>query len=809
MFRNYLKVAWRNLVKHKTYAILNIAGLAIGLASFLLIALYVLDEISYDRHNQYADRIYRVTSFLRMGGVDMDMPNTPDMLAPTLKKDYPQIEQFTRIHAANGPKLIKKGNQFIREARVAHADSTLFNVFTLPSIAGDPLVALNNPNTVVITESTARKYFNSTDVLGKTIETNEDGSTLYKITAVIKDIPRNSHFNLDFIFSMDNARYERGSYLSHNFHSYFLLKPGTDPKTIEKNLDAYVRTYVMPQAQSVLNIKSVDEFEKAGNKLQYSLTPLTDIHLYSSRPYELSPGGNAQYVYIFSAAALFILLIACINFMNLTTARSANRAKEVGIRKVLGTEKKNLILQFLTESSLLALIALVLAILIAALVLPIFNDVAAKQLNLESFLTPGFIACLAALPVIVGLLAGFYPSFYLSAFRPIQVLKGRVNLGSKGGGFRNVLVVFQFFCSIFLIIGTIVMYTQLNYIQNANLGFQKDQVLIINNTYALDNAKVFKDEMLKQSGVTSATLTGFLPIPSARNSEAFSKSPVIDSKNAFNMQAWQIDEDYFKTLGIEVIKGRNFSREFGSDSSGIIINETAARLLGHAEPLGKKVYTVSDYQAGGLKEHTIIGVVKNFHFESLRENIGAVSFTLKPNDGMLTLKVNASNITSLISQAENKWVSMSKGMPFSYQFLDDSFDNMYRSERRVATIAIVFASLAISIACLGLFGLATFIAEQRRKEIGIRKVLGASVDGIVRMLSKNFVLLVFISFILAAPLAWFMMDKWLQEFAYRVSLRWWIFGLAGAVALVIALGTVSFQAIRAALMNPVKSLRNE
>ena len=811
MIKNYFKVAWRNLVKNKIFSTINIVGLAIGLSCFLLIALYVMDELRYDRYNVNADRIYRINSDIRFGGADLHMPVTSDMMGQLLKKDYPQVEEYTRIYTFNGDKLIKKGNEYIDEQKVAHADSTFFSVFTLPAIEGDTKTALNEPNTVVVTESTAKKYFSTVHVLGKTIEVKDNDKILpYKITAVIKNIPENSHFHFDFIFSMKNVDYNWGQLTSHNFYTYLLLKKGTDYKAFEKNFTAYVTKYVLPEAKVFMNINSMDEFEKAGNKLVYSMMPLTKIHLNSDRSFELSASGNIQYVYIFSAVALLILLIACINFMNLTTARSANRAREVGIRKVLGTERKELITQFLFESTLMVLLSLTIAVAVVYFVLPLFNDVADKGMTLKSLFTPYILPLLIALPLLVGLLAGSYPAFFLSSFKPIEVLKGKLKLGTKSGSLRSVLVVFQFWASIILIIGTIVVYRQLNYIQQKNLGFNKDQVLIINGANALNNnIDAFKNEVLQMHGVVGGTLSAYLPVSNSNRSDnTYSSEAVINSKNGFDMQNWTIDYDYLKTIGIQLVKGRNFSRDFGSDSSAVIINETTAKILGNSDPIGKKIYTSIDAQ-GHTTALTVIGVVKNFNFESLHHDVGPLAFRLGRSTYLLSLKVNTSNINGLVSSIQNKWRALAPGMPFSYRFLDDSFNEMYRGEQRVGKIALIFSVLAIFIACLGLFGLATFIAEQRTKEIGIRKVLGASVQGIVRMLSKDFVKLVTIAFIIAAPLAWYFMNKWLQDFAYRIELSWWIFAVAGLAALLIALVTVSFQAIRAAISNPVKSLRTE
>jgi putative ABC transport system permease protein len=809
MIKNYFTIAWRNLLKNKIYSVLNIAGLAIGLASFLLIAIYMLDEISYDRYNEKADRIYRINSDIKLGGGELHLPVTSDMMGQLLIKDYPSIEQYTRIYASSGRKLIKKDNVFINENNVANVDSTFFEVFTLPSIAGNTRTALFEPNTVVITESTARKYFGKTDVLGKTIEVQGDKNPFYKITAVIRDIPSNSHFHFDFMFSMKNAGYEWGQLTSHNFHTYLLLKKGTDYKALEKNFDQYIDKYVLPSVRQFIKINSMDEFKKSGNMLEYTLTPLTKIHLHSDRSFELSPSGNIQYVYIFSAVALFILLIACINFMNLTTARSANRAKEVGIRKVLGTERRFLIFQFLTESTLMAVLSLILALVIAYLVLPLFNEVANKSMTLHSLYSVRILTLLIALPLIVGLLAGCYPAFFLSAFRPIEVLKGKLKLGSNSSSLRSMLVVFQFVTSIILIVGTLVIYKQLNYIQSKDLGYNKEQVLTIENTYVLgDQAKAFKNNILKMNGVYSGTLSSFLPVSnSSRNDNTYFKNPTFDIKESLDMQAWKIDYDYFKTLGIKIIKGRAFSPDFGGDSTAVIINETTAQLLGFHDPIGEKIYQNNDQNK--VVSFTIIGVTKNFNYESLKQGIGPLSFFLGNRSSMASFKVNSKDMAGLVSKIEKLWKQMSPTMPFHYNFLDESFNEMYTSEQRVGKIAIIFSTLAILIACLGLFGLATFIAEQRTREIGIRKVLGASVQGIVGLLSKDFLKLVTISFIIAAPVSWWIMNYWLNDFVYRIRVEWWIIGIAGIFALLIAMGTVSFQAIKSAIANPVKSLKTE
>ncbi|MEP6594462.1 MAG: ABC transporter permease [Ginsengibacter sp.] len=806
MFKNYLKIATRNLWKNKSFSAINIIGLAIGLATCILILLYVIDELSYDRYNKKAGRIYRVNSDIKFGGGDLHLTVASDPMGAILKKDYPQVEEYTRIYNSSGSKIIKKGSQYINEEKVAHVDSTFFRVFTFPSIEGNTETALNEPNTVVLTESSSKKYFGTTHAVGKVIEADKNP---YKVTAVIEDMPRNSHFNFDFLFSMDNVNYQWGNFLSNNFQTYIVLQKGTDYTAFEKNFTTVIDKYLLPQAKQLMQITSMDDFKKAGNKLEYTLMPLTDIHLHSDRFPELGVNSDIQYVYIFSAVALFVLLIACINFMNLSTAHSANRAKEVGIRKVLGTEKSTLIKQFLLESIITVTIALVIALIMASLVLPLFNDVSAKSFSAKDFFTGKILLFLIAIPFIVGTLAGSYPAFFLSSFKPITVLKGNTTSVFKKSTLRSGLVIFQFATSIILIICTVIVYSQLHYIQTKNLGFNKEQVLIVNGTGALDkNAETFKNEVSNFPGVSSGSFTGYLPVsPSARNDNSFSKTAVMDSKNGINMQRWTIDYDYIKTLGMEIIEGRNFSKEFGSDSSGVIINETTAKLLGFDSPIGEKIYTYNESQQPIA--YQIIGVVKNFNYESLRQNIGPLCMILGKSTWITSFKVNTGNIQALVKQIEAKWKAMAPGMSFSYRFLNESFDEMYRSEQRIGKIAITFAILAILIACLGLFGLVTYAAERRIKEIGIRKVLGATMSNIIGMLSKDFLKLVIIAAIFSFPVAWWAMNKWLQDFAYRIDISWWVFAVAGIVAAAIALITVSFQAIKAALANPVKSLRTE
>ncbi len=811
MLRNYLKIAWRNLLKNKTFSLINIFGLATGLASFILIALFVWDELSYDRFHEKAERIYRIHSDIRFGGSDLKLTVSSDPMGATLKKDYPQVEEFTRIYSSEGAKLVKKGTEYINEEKVVYVDSTFFTVFTFEPVSGNLKTALNEPNSLVITESGARKYFGSTDVLGKTMEVKDDKITPYKVNGIVRDLPHNSHFQYDIFLSMDNVRYPFGTFLSHNFHTYLLLKPGTDPKGLEKQFPVFLEKYVVPEAAGIMEVKSMAEFEKSGNKLAYSLMPLTDIHLKSDRFPEMSVNGRIEYVWIFSAVAFFILLLACINFMNLSTARSSGRAREVGIRKVLGTDRKSLVLQFIAESVLMVVISQVIAIGIIWLVLPWFNSLSAKDIRITEIFQPGFMPFLLLLPLLVGFLAGIYPAFFMSRFQPIQVLKGKQGTGFKKSNMRSALVVFQFATSIILMIATIVVYRQLNFIQTTAIGYDKEQLMVVNFS-AGDNDRVqaFKQEVLAIPGVKGATVSGYLPVqPSSRSDNTFSKEAVMDVKNSFNQQVWRVDEEYIPVMGMQVLKGRNFSKEFGTDSSAIIINETAERILGYENPIGQKLYTYNGPSLEQMTAYTIVGVVKNFHYESLRQEIGPLAMQLAPNPYACIFKVDAGNLQELVKKVESKYKKIVPGLPFSFRFMDETFNNMYKAEQRVGNVGLSFALLAILIACLGLFGLVSYMAEQRTKEIGVRKVLGATVNNIVGLMSRDFLKLVLISALIAFPASWLMMDRWLQDYAYRINIGWWVFVMAGAATLLIAFITVSMQAIRAAIQNPVKSLKTE
>jgi putative ABC transport system permease protein len=810
MLKNYLKVALRNLWKNKAFSAINIAGLSAGLAVCLLIVLYVKDELSYDKYNAQSENIYRIDADIFFNGTQFTSAVAPPPLAPTLKKDYPQIAQYVRLRGL-GDILVKKDNQNIKGHNAVFADSTFFQVFSIPMLAGNPLTALNEPNSIVIDETTAKKYFNSTDVVGNTLYI--DNSVNCKITGVIKDIPSQSHFHFSFIRPMrDRYQGNQDDWLSNNNASYVLVKPGVTRASLQNLVNATINNYLAKQVEQRLHT-SANEINKGGNHYLYPVMPLTDIHLHSNKSYEFEANGNVAYVYIFSVIAIFILLIACVNFMNLSTARSANRAKEVGIRKVVGSLRSNLITQFLTESVLMSFFSLLLALAIAALLLPFFNQLAGKQMSVFTLLSTWLLPLLIALIIVVGCIAGSYPAFYLSSFQPVQVLKGSIAKGFKTSWLRSGLVVFQFFISVSLIIGTIVIYTQLKYIRSKEIGYNRDQVLVIHNTYVLDKQiKTFRQEMLKISGVQNAAVAGSLPTETGHNQRGWFKDPTLDAKQVTIVTDFVVDQNYIPTLGMNMAAGRNFSHDFPTDSSAVIINETAARLFGFKDPLNETIYRPAGFSgSGGLvpRPFHIIGVVKDFNFNSMHDKVGPMIIQLDELYGKVAIRINTKNIPALISQVEDKWNSMAPGQPFSYTFLDTDFNTVYNDDQRTGTLFTIFAVFAIFIACLGLLGLVTYAAEQRIKEIGIRKVLGAGVAEIVTMISKDFVKLVLIAFLIAFPIAWWAMNKWLEGFAYRIDISWWVFVLAGLLTIAIALLTVSFQAIKAAITNPIKSLRTE
>lgn len=803
MIKNYLKVAIRNIIKHKGFSIINIVGLAIGIACSILILLFVAHELSYDKFHEKAERIHRIAVRASVGDTKIRQTYSSSATFKKLLEDFPEIEvavKFLRL----GRTPINLGEKTFFESRFFAVDSTFFDVFTIPLIHGNPKTVLANPNTMVISKNTALKYFGGTDAVGKILRADfsyDPGSIDFEITGVSENVPANSHFHYDLLVSSATfpTYINDPGWSSNNFISYVVLKEGTSSEWFDAKLKEFTRKH--------MGGERFDAWVAKGNFWEYFLQPVTKIHLNSDLNGEFEANGNETYVYIFSAISIIILLIACINFMNLSTAKSSLRAKEVGMRKVVGSGRNRLVVQFLSESVLLSFISLALGMVIVISLLPLYKNLIGRQLEIHYFDNFIVIPSLLALGLIVGVISGAYPAFFLSSFKPISALKGKT-IGSKGGSWlRNILVIFQFTISIFLIIGTLVVNQQLKFFQNIKLGFDKKQVLVIRNPGSLGNNIVpFKEALRKQSSIIDVSGSNTLPGRGFSNI-GFGAEGVDKS---FTLNLCVCDYDFLDTLKLELVQGRFFSRDFITDSHAAVLNEKAVELLGWDDPIGKKI----NNWARNRGNFTVIGVIKDYHYESLHQEIRPMALFLSGGyytnvESSISVRLNTENISETIKYAGNTWNNFAHNMPFEYSFLDEDYDNLYINEKQTRKLFSIFSFLAIFIACLGLFGLASFIADQKTKEIGIRKVLGASVPGIVKVLNKRFVKWVLIANFTAWPIAWFMMNKWLQNFAYRIELSWWMFILAAVLALLVALITVSFQTVKAALKNPIDSLRYE
>lgn len=804
MLKNYFKIALRNLWRNKAFSAINIFGLAIGIATCLLIMLFVQNELSYDRFNEKAGRIVRVVFRGSVQGEQLKEANVMPPVARTLLAEYPEVQEATRIMNGGAPRITYEDKSF-KQAQVALVDSNFFQVFTIPLLQGDAKTALVQPYTVVVSQALAHNYFGNSNPIGKVLRF-KDWEKPCRVTGVFDKVPVNSHFHFDVFASLATVPDAKSaSWMTSNYFTYLVLPAGYDYKALEVKLPRVVEKYLGPQLQKSIGM-SFTQFRQKGNNLGLFLQPLTDIHLRSDFTGNLEPGGDVRYVYIFGAIALFMLLVACINFMNLSTAGASKRAREVGVRKVLGSVQGQLIAQFLLESVLLTLVALLLAVALVGLVLPVFNELAGKHLALDFATHLGLVPALLVFGVLIGVLAGSYPAFYLSSFNPVTVLKGRFTSGRNSIGLRSGLVVFQFCISITLMISTLVVYQQLHYIQNKKLGYDKDNVLVLSETWLLgQHVEAFRAQLLQDPRVVSVSTSGYLPAGStfANNFLIF---PDGNASQLVKALRYEVDAHYIPTLGMQLVAGRNFSKQFSADTAGVVINEKAAATFGWTQNALGHTLTNSD-NAGHKVTYRVIGVVKDFHFKSLHEPISPLLMTMGNNNGAILVKVKTQDIAGLLSTLKKEWSRFSPGEPMPYSFLDERFLETYETERKTGRILYLFAALTVFVACLGLFGLATFTAEQRTKEIGIRKVVGASVPNIVALLSKDFLRLVLIANLVAWPVAWWIMRQWLQEFAYRISLSWWLFAVAGAAALLVALVTVSFQAIRAARVNPVKNLR--
>lgn len=818
MIKTYFKIAWNNLKKNKVFSFINIFGLSVGLASCMLITLYVINELSYDKYQKNGENIYQLATTFIQQGKETRMPNTPAPMVHTMKMDFPEVEQATRLMQlfAESKTLLQYNEKngapkSFYETKGYLADSTFFRMFTYDFIEGDAATALNEPRTVVLSEEIAAKFFGRQPALNKLIRisSSSNGDNDFLVTGVFRPINKPSHIDGRFFMSMKGGEIEnyirsRGTSFATNnmFFSYLQLKPGSDPKRLEAKFPAFLDKY------------AGNDLRAMGFGKKQFVIPLKDIHLRSGMDSNVTPPGSMTYLYILASIALFTLLIACINFMNLSTARSSKRSAEVGIRKVLGAEKGSLISQFLGESVFMSFIAFVFAFTITELLLPAFNSVSGKNLSLSFTGNLLIIIGFFFLSVVTGLFAGTYPAFYLSSFRPIKVLKGRFSNSLAAISLRKGLVVFQFIISVALIIASVVISNQMSFLRSADLGFDKEGQIIVplRSGTAKDLYTALRDEIKKIPQVTGVGASGYYPgiFNPADNLYYRAGQSMNDAKRT--RLNW-VDAGYLKTVNHKPVAGRLFSEEFPADTNfRVVVNESAVKEIGLGTPqeaINKKVYF--DYQ-GTQYAFEVIGVVRDFHYEDLHLPITPYAYQLDNEIGnfnYMMVHAKPGDIGPLLKSIEASWHKLNPNEPFEYSFLDEDFQKNYDAENRLASIVSYFTLIAILICCLGLFGLATFSAEQRIKEIGVRKVLGASVSGIVGLLSKDFMKLVVVAILIASPLAWYIMNKWLQDFAYRVNISWWIFIIAGIIAILIAFVTIGFQAIRAANVNPVKSLRTE
>ena len=785
MFRNYLKTALRNIKRHKGYSLINIVGLAVGMACCILILLWVQDELSFDRFHENADGIYRVLQDINFADHSTTWAITQGPLGPSLKEDFPEIINATRI-TGRGLRLTYNDKSY--DEGVSMADGSIFEMFTFPLVKGDPATALSDPFSIVLTEEMAAKYFGDEDPIGKTIKANNQWD--FQVTGVMKNVPSNSHLEFDFLIPFIFGRelnYTVDRWGNSQFRTYVQLAKGVPAQEVIQKISGYLFEKPTIEKDARLNLQ-----------------PLTRIHLYSNYEYD-SAHGDITYVTLFSLIAFFILLIACINFMNLATARSGNRAKEIGMRKVSGANKADIIRQFYGESTLLAFISLLLAVVLVWLLLPVFNNLAAKELSLDITGNLSILLGLLCIAILTGIISGSYPAFFLSAFQPVMVLKGLRLSSSKGSLFRKTLVVFQFSLTILLIICTIGVYDQLNYMRNRKLGYDKEHMIYFGMRGDMrEKFDTVKNELLQNPNILGVTAASNVPTYGYYFSNSLWRWEGQNPDEETLMRAVLIDFDYFKTFGMEITEGRSFSKEFPTDATeAIMVNEEAVKAMGMESPIGKRL-SLQD------ENFKIIGVVKNYHFRSLQQEIEPLILVYYPSYcRVLFARLKSDQIPQTIGYIENAWKKFAPGYPFNYRFLDEALDRLYRSEQRIGTLFRYFSILAILISCLGLLGLASFMAEQRTKEIGIRKVLGATASNIVALLSKEFTKWVIVANIFAWPIAYFALSKWLQSYAYKTNIALWSFVLSGALALLIALATVSYQSIKAALANPADSLRYE
>jgi len=802
MVRNFIKIAFRNIIKQKLFSIINILGLSLGMGASLFVLLYITDELSYDRFHTDIEDIYRIDLEGRISGQDIVTSSSSPPVGPSMVNEIPEIKEFLRLQSRHGILVKNETETFVEKDNIFFADSNFFSFFDFKLLEGNKNAVLKEPNTVVLSKSTAIKYFGEEPAVGKQLTFFNSG-TSYEVTGVSENTPSNSHFHFNMILSGSHRNtFKSDVWLNNGYNTYVKSFGYIDVPVVNTKLAELTKKYVGPQIEQFMG-STFDDFIKQGNAYGYTLHPLKDIHLYSTIEDELEAGGDIQYIYLFSAIGIFIILIACINFMNLSTAKSAGRAKEVGLRKAFGSARKQLVQQFLVESLIFSVLSGVIALGLVYILLPTFNSFAGKGIAVAELFSMSSIGIVIGLALLVGVLAGSYPAFYLTAFRPTEILRGQLKTGAKSGKLRGVLVVVQFAISIVLIVCTLVVYQQLQYTQNVNLGFDRENVIVVKNVARLaDDRVVFKNKLMELSSISAASYTNSI-IPGVNNTTIF-RTPGAEDDHL--MGTYLADYEHLNALGISLAEGRNFSRDFGSDSSAILVNEATVLEMGWENPIGEKLWYFGDFE----EILTVVGVMKDFNFESLHSKVRPLVLRFLNQANTLVVRFEkGTSASDAVSIIESEWKNIAPNELFQYGFLDQDFDALYRSEQRLGKIFYLFTGIAIFIACLGLFGLAAFIAEQRTKEVGIRKALGASNISISTLLSKEFVKYVLIAMLLAIYPAYYIMSGWLESFAYRISIGPLVFIISGVLALAIALITVSYQAIKAARVNPVESLKYE
>ena len=805
MLKNYFKITLRNISRNKMYSGLNIVGLAIGLACCILILLYVHDELSYDRFHDNADSIYRIVPTFTTSERTMYLATNAHVQGPILKDEFPEVLEYVRFTSYR-ERVIEYENISFSEEKFVYADESVFEVFSFDMILGNPKEALVNPNTIVLTEDMAEKYFGSENPLEKNLKINHDA--LFTVTGVIKNIPSASHLKPDFLASFSTMGFKPSTNINNdllnqvNYYTYLLFQKGTDYKVMEQKFTEDINRRIGAMLKQL------------GGAAELELQPLTKIYLHSDRELESMQMGDVTYVWLFSGIGLFILLLACLNFMNLSTARSANRAKEVGLRKVVGANKSQLVRQFLGESMILTFISFIFAIVVVLISMPFFRNISGKNILVDSLLNPAILTGFVGLFLIIGLIGGSYPAFFLSAFRPVEVIQGKLKRGAKSSVLRIVLVSFQFAVSIILIIGTFTVNTQLKYVRGKNLGYDKDHVIAIQmrGEETPQKYEAIKEAIQRNPNVVSVSASSTSPLGTSDFSAHHAVGKPEDQINMFWSQ--MVDDQYIDTYKIEIVQGRNFSKDFTSDKEqSIIINEAAVKKLGwQDDPTSQKIERFIGVGPNEMRPYNVVGVVKDYHFQSLHEEIQPmILYYTSPygNFSIISVRIRPENVQETITFLETTWKQFDSLYPFEYAFVDDQYDALYRTEVRLGKLFSYFTTLAILIGCLGLFGLTSFTTEQRTKEIGIRKVLGASIQGIIYMLVRDFTKWVFLSVLVAWPIGFFTMKWWLNNFAYRAGLGIWIFLTSALLALVISIVTVSYQSIKAAMANPANSIRTE